>query len=165
MTAPDGADDFVGLGDPMEGFGLGVVIDEEAIDGFLEVGDRSEDAALEAALGQDGEEALDGVGPGSRGRREVEGPARVTRQPLTDGGMLMGGVVVEDRVNDLAGGNLALDGVEEADEFLMAMALHVAADHGSVENVQRRKEMPVRMPQTRTPRVRRESLAGFNRQT
>ena len=78
MPASDGGDDFVGVGDPLEGFGASVVVGEEAIDGFLEVGDRSEDAALEAALGQDGEEALDGVEPGSRGRREVEGPARVT---------------------------------------------------------------------------------------
>ena len=38
-----------------------------------------------------------------------------------------------------ASGNLALDGVEEADELLRAMALHVAADHGSVEYVHRRE--------------------------
>lgn len=29
------------------------------------------------------------------------------------------------------------DGVEEADELLMLMALHVAADDGAVEDVQR----------------------------
>ena len=51
--------------------------------------------------------------------------------------MLVGGVVVEDGVDDLAGGNLALDGVQEADELLMAMALHAAADYGSVEHVER----------------------------
>jgi hypothetical protein len=50
-----------------------------------------------------------------------------------------GGVVVEDGVNHLAGGDLALDGVEEADELLMAMALHVAAHHGSIEHVHRRE--------------------------
>jgi hypothetical protein len=82
MPASDGGDDFVGIGDPMEGFGLSVVIDQEAIDGFLKVGDGSEDAALEATLGQDGEEALDRVEPRGRGRREVEGPARMAGQPL-----------------------------------------------------------------------------------
>ena len=58
-------------------------------------------------------------------------------EPLAHFGMLVGGVVVEDRVDSLAGGNLALDGVEEADELLMPMALHVAADHRAVEHVHR----------------------------
>src|SRR6202030_4844518 len=51
-----------------------------------------------------------------------------------------GGVVVEDRMDGLAGGDLTLDGVEETDELLMPMALHVAADHGSLEHVHRRKQ-------------------------
>ena len=51
--------------------------------------------------------------------------------------MLVGGVIVEDDVDGLAGGNLALDGVEEADELLMAVALHAAADHRAVEHVER----------------------------
>jgi hypothetical protein len=47
----------------LEGLRVGVVIIEEAVDSGLEVGDGSEDGALEATLGQDGEEALDGVEP------------------------------------------------------------------------------------------------------
>jgi len=47
------------------------VIVEEAINGFLEVGDGYEDAALETASGENGEKALDGVQPGRQGRREV----------------------------------------------------------------------------------------------
>ena len=38
---------------------------------------------------------------------------------------------------DLAGRDLALDGVEKADEFLVAVALHAAADDGAVEHVER----------------------------
>ena len=68
MPASDGGDDFVGIGDPLEGFGMGVVIVEEAIDRGLKVGHGSEDAAFEAAFGEDCEEALDGVEPGGRGR-------------------------------------------------------------------------------------------------
>jgi len=52
----------------------------------------------------------------------------------------VGGVIIEDGVDGFAGGNLALDSVEEADELLMAMALHVAADHGSVEDVHGREQ-------------------------
>jgi hypothetical protein len=61
VRAPDGDDDFVGIGDPLEGFRVGVVMIEEAIDGGLEVGDGSEDAALETAFGQGGEKALDAL--------------------------------------------------------------------------------------------------------
>ena len=43
-------------------------------------------------------------------------------------GMLVGFVVVEDHMHDLAGGKLDLDGVEEANKLLMPMALHVAAE-------------------------------------
>ena len=84
-----------------------------------------------------GEEALDGIEPGARGRREVEDEARVPVEPGADLGMLVGGVVVEDDVDDLSGRNLGLDGVQEADELLMTVALHVAADDGAVEHVER----------------------------
>jgi len=48
----------------------------------------------------------------------------------------MGGVVVEDDVDRLVGGNLALDSVEKADEFDMAVALHAAADDCAVEHAE-----------------------------
>jgi hypothetical protein len=54
--------------------------------------------------------------------------------------MLVGGIVIEDRVDGLARGNGALDSIEEADAFLMAMALHVAADDRSVEDVHGREQ-------------------------
>ncbi len=60
----------------------------------FKVCDGSEDAALETPLGQDGEEALDGVEPGGRGRGEVERPAGMAREPPPHDRMLMGGVVV-----------------------------------------------------------------------
>ena len=59
----------------VKGFGLSIVFFEEAVDGGLEVDDRSEDAALQSPLGELGEEAFDGVEPRARGRREVEGEA------------------------------------------------------------------------------------------
>src|SRR3977135_3116530 len=50
------------------------------------------------------------------------------RQPSPHLGMLVGGVVVEDDMDDFAGRDLRLDGVEEPDELLMAVALHAATD-------------------------------------
>ena len=49
-----------------KGFDWALWFVEEAVDGGLEVGDGSEDAALEAASGHDGEKAFDGVEPGGR---------------------------------------------------------------------------------------------------
>ena len=43
--------------------------------------------------------------------------------------------IVEDDVDHLAGRHLGLDRVQEAHELLMAVALHVAADDGLVEDV------------------------------
>ena len=45
-------------------------------------------------------------------------------------------IVVDDRMDQLAGRYLGLDGVEEADELLMAMALHVAADDVAFEDIE-----------------------------
>ncbi len=50
--------------------------------------------------------------------------------------MFVGGIVVEHRVDQLAGRDLALDGIEKADEFAVAVALHTAADHRPVEHAE-----------------------------
>jgi hypothetical protein len=50
MPSLDGGDDFVGIGGPLEGLGMSVVVFDEPVDGFLELGHRSEDAALEPSL-------------------------------------------------------------------------------------------------------------------
>lgn len=55
-------------------------------------------------------------------------------------GTLVSGVVVEDDVDGLAGRHLGIDGVKEADELLVTMALHVAADDGAVEHVEGGKQ-------------------------
>jgi hypothetical protein len=40
----------------------------------------------------------------------------------------VGGIVVEDHLDQLAGRHGALDGIEEADELLMPVPLHALAD-------------------------------------
>jgi hypothetical protein len=136
----DLCDDTVGVGGPDERLGALVVLGEIAVDGGLEVDQRVESAALQAAAGQRGEEGLDGVEPGAGGRREVEGPARMTGEPGADLGMLVGGVVVEDGVDQLAGRYRALDGIEEAEELLVPVPRHALADHAAVEHVERREQ-------------------------
>jgi len=59
-------------------------------------------------------------------------------QPLAHLRMLVDCVIVDDGVDFLSHRDLRLDGIEEADKLLMAMALHVAADDAAVEDVVRR---------------------------
>ncbi len=99
------SDDAVRVGAPSEGLGFGrFVLVGEAVDGGLKFDERAEDAALEAPLGQLGEEPFDGVDPGAAGRDEREGPAPMTREPSVHTRVFVGGVVVEDRVRGLPAG-------------------------------------------------------------
>ena len=60
VPTPDDIDDLVRIGGPSERLGLGyVVLDEEAVDGCLQVDEGMEDAAFELPLGQLCEEPLD----------------------------------------------------------------------------------------------------------
>src|SRR5512132_1202758 len=84
VPSAGGGDDGLRVGGPDEGFGIVVVLGEVAVDRGLEIDQRVEYATLQAAPGELGEEALDGIEPGSRGWREVEGPARVASEPVRD---------------------------------------------------------------------------------
>jgi hypothetical protein len=136
----DRGDDFLGIGGPHEGLGIVVGFPEKAIDRGLEIDDRAKHAAFEAALGQLGEEALDGVEPGGRGRRVVEHKARMSAEPGSRLGMFVRAVIVEDHVNDLADRHLGLDGIQEPDELLMPVTLHAPPDHLSIEHVEGGKQ-------------------------
>src|ERR1700737_3779705 len=118
----------------------GIVVGEIGIDGGLQLDDRAEDTAADALPRHLGEEVLDRVEPGGRGWGEMESPARMARQPSQHLGMFVGGIVVEHRVDQLASWDLALDGIEKADEFEVAMALHAAADHRAVEHAKRSEQ-------------------------
>ena len=116
-----------------------VVILDVASDSVFQIGNRVEDAAPDAPSRDDGEKALDGVQPGGLGRREVKDLSGMISQPGVHLGALVGSVIVKDDMDDLACRNLPLHGVEELDEFLMAMPFHATAHHGSVQNIERSK--------------------------
>jgi hypothetical protein len=133
-------DDGLGIGLPDERLGVLIVLFDEVFDGCLKRDDKVEDAALEFSAAQLGEEAVDRVEPRGGGRCEMEGPARVAGEPRSNIEMLVRGIVVEDHLDRLALGHLAFDGVEKADELLVAMPLHVAADDRAIEDIERCKE-------------------------
>ena len=57
--------------------------------------------------------------------------------------MFVGGIVVDDGMDQFSHRNLRLDRIEEADELLMAVTLHVAADDSAVEDVESREQLVV----------------------
>ena len=63
MPASDCGDYVVGISLPDERSGFLVMLGDEAVDGGLQIDDGVEDAVFEAASGELGEEALDGVEP------------------------------------------------------------------------------------------------------
>ena len=132
----DGSDDLIWIGGPGEGFGVFVGFGNEAIDGGLEIDEGMEDTPLEAPFCEFGEEAFDGVEPRGGCWREVENKPLVAIEPGPDLRMLMGGVVVEDDVDSLVRRDLSVDHVEEADELLVPVAMHIAPDNRPVEDVQ-----------------------------
>src|SRR6202158_863813 len=136
MPTIGGGDDFVWIGGPDEGLWLLGVVGDEAIDGGLEIDDAFEDAALEAPLGEDGEETLDGVEPTGRGGREMEAPARMTPQPFDHLGVLVSGVGVEDGVARRVSRDVARGRLQKPDELVMPVALHATADDLALQHVE-----------------------------
>ena len=61
-------------------------------------------------------------------------------QPSDHLRVLVRGVVVEDDVHGFAGWDGLLDGVEKADELLMAMALHAPSDDLALQHVEGREQ-------------------------
>ncbi len=118
----DGGDDCGGICGPPEGLGIGVVLVEEAVDGGLQIDDRAEDAAFQPPLGELGEEALDGVEPRTRGRREVERPARMAGEPCTHLEVLMGGVVVDHGMDCVSRRDRGFDTIQEASHQVVGAA-------------------------------------------
>ena len=60
--------------------------------------------------------------------------------------MLVGGVIVGDGMDQFAGRHGGLDGVEEADELLVAMLLHAAADDAAIQHIESGKQCGGAMP-------------------
>src|SRR4029453_3055709 len=70
----------------------------------------------------------------------MESPSWMSCQPGADLRLLMGRIVIEDDVDGLILRQFRLNRVEEPDEFLMPMTLHVATDHRAVENIEGGKQ-------------------------
>jgi len=130
-------DNVVGIGGPGDGFGFAVVFADVSLDGGLQVDQRAEDAALQSPADEGGKEGFHRIGPGAGSRREMKHPAGVLGEPGAHFGMLVGGVVVEDGMDEFAGRYDLLDAVEETDEHLVVMSRHALTNEGAVEDIER----------------------------
>src|SRR6478672_3142206 len=65
---------------------------------------------------------------------------------LMDLGMLMGGVVVDNTVDQLASWHFALNSVQEADELPATVALHAASDDTAIQCVEGGEQRGGAMP-------------------
>jgi hypothetical protein len=83
-----------------------------------------------------GEEALNGVEPGSGCGGEVEDEAWMFLEPRHAIGMLVGGIVVDDDMDRPLLRHSGLDDVEKPDELLMAVALHALADDLTFKHIE-----------------------------
>lgn len=99
---------------PDEGLGVGIVVLQVFHNGAVELRDALEDAAADAVSGDLGEEPLNHVEPGSRGRREVQMEAGMRFDPALYGWGLVSGVVVNAEMEIETGGGLLVDQFESA---------------------------------------------------
>jgi len=99
-----------------------LVVDfEVVVDGFDEFGAGFESSPSDGFVGDFREESLDEVEPGTRGGHEVHVEPEVSGEPFFDLGMLVGPVVVENKVKVQVFRGLAVDLDEKLDELLMPM--------------------------------------------
>jgi hypothetical protein len=93
-------------------------------------------ATPDGSRGEYREEVLDDVEPRLQSRRVMEHPSRMICEPFGHFRVLVGGMVVEESVDRLAGRNRAFDGGEGFDELLVSVFRHAAADDEAVEIVE-----------------------------
>jgi hypothetical protein len=101
---------------------------------------RTKAATLVVGVIALGDEPLNHVKPGSRGRREVPMEAARRFDPALHGWGLVSGIVVNDEMEIETGGGLLVDQFKKAQELAVTMARHASPDNPAVQHVQRRKQ-------------------------
>ena len=127
----------------------GVAPGAEAGDGGQQIVKRAEPAVVQPSPGQLGEDPLDGVQPTACGRDEMAGPVRVALQPFFDLAVLVGATIALDRMDDIARRDARPGPVQEAQEFLMAMPLHILPDPRAVQHIVGSPHQGARDPQVK----------------
>src|SRR5260221_1972459 len=119
--ALDGGKDFVGCLRPSERLWVSVADCDVLANRAFEFDGGAMRSASQLLVGEVREEALHLVDPRGAGRSEVKVEARMAKQPALDERGLVGAVVVENKMDVEAIGDVGIDGVEELSELDAAM--------------------------------------------
>ena len=103
-------------------------------------GEALEYASSEALFREVSEEAFHHVEPGGAGRSEVKMKARMFGQPTLNSGLFVSRVVVHNEMQILPWGRLLVNEFQELQPLLMTMPVHLGADDGAIQRVQRGKQ-------------------------
>ncbi len=101
------------------------------VDALSELFAACKRAATNGLVGDQREESLDLIEPGTVGLDEVHVPARSCCQPDFNLGMAVGGVVVADAVDVQFGGHGLVNLAQERQEFLVTVARFAGRQSGS----------------------------------
>src|SRR5271168_3966118 len=115
----DLCEDFCPFGSPDVRLRIGIAVGEIGLDVADKLVDGGEAAGADDIAGQVGEEALDQIEPGRRGRSEVHLEARVFGKPRPHRWMFVRGVVVGDQMQIEVTWRLAIDLLEKAEPLDM----------------------------------------------
>src|SRR5262249_59731965 len=116
------------------------------MDSGFEFGGGAMHAATHLALGEQAEEALNLIDPGSRGGGEVDVPAGAFGEPVANALGLVRAGIVDDEMDIEIVRDLGLHRVEELAELLRTMPPEATADHLPDLDVQSGEQRERAMP-------------------
>ena len=109
---------------------------EVVSDGSYQVWHTPEASPTQAFIREFAKPALDQVQPGTRSRNKVQMEPGVPPEPGLHARMLVGSIVVHDKMQIEFGRGFSVDLFEEADEFLMPMPRHAITDHSAIKHTE-----------------------------
>ena len=124
----------------MKGPSLLIVVVEVRADRIDQIADVQEIAAANLLLREVRKPDFNEIQPGCAGRNDVQMKARMPLQPALDRRMLVGRVVIHDRVHLDIRRYVGIEHVEKLAKLLVPMASEARADHGLLELIMRRYE-------------------------
>ena len=109
----------------------------DAVDKLLHVSERP---ALDGALADDAEPALDLIEPRSVGRREVNMKARSLSEPGADLGVFVCGVIIHHHMHVQCRRYVGFNVTEEGQEFLVTMPRFALANDRAGDDIEGREK-------------------------
>src|SRR5713101_8331964 len=135
--ASDAGEDVIRRFGPDEGFRFFVMSLDEFANGTFKLDGAGVGAALDGALGEQCEPALDLIEPGAAGRGEVHMITRALRQPVPDHRAFVGGVIVDDQMNLELCRNLPVNAVKELAKFQAPMTTVTLTNYAAGFHIER----------------------------